>query len=205
MSYEALQQRSDGALVVYEGGIVAFNDASEEQDCCECQSECVIGIGVSSLLRDWPSPFPALPFGHNRSECKWIAVWSHRTVTGNTVGGAQEPDFILKTRGFAAYPGGLPYETTKGSGIYLDEEPYWWAGCNVGGWELVDQSDVGYELTLAEVEALRVPHLSHLFDGEYTILAQVTGRSYHEVPSGTPIVPKEDGKVNLDGFRYLKY
>ena len=200
MSNEAVKESSDGSLnEAGDGSVYYQTDVTVTAD-CYCQA-CYGHLG--GVLRPWPAPNGDLLIWGGRHQCHRLFVWERRTVAANVFGGASAPDYQLKSTFGARNQTGTFFETFEGSGIDLDDEPYWWRTCNRGGYETVTVGSHWYEPTLAACEAFRTGTLD---DGIYTKLVVVQYRHLGGLNPGDPdVVPENDGFVRIVGHYSLKH
>lgn len=144
-----------------------------------------------------------IPEFATRNKCYRLYVWETVTVGGNSYG-SRAPDFILKTndRAFRGHGAPTPFNTTAGSGIPLDDPPYWWADCQWGGY--ADVGSMWFNITSDMIDARRTAVLG---DGTYTMLALVefSHWKYLTGDGGGIIVGVTDGAVVLKGVKHVLY
>lgn len=203
MSAGKLQRSPSGKLRRTPAGKVTRNTASSTECRCGCASVCFAQFGNLTVFRPMGAGYGA-SWG-NVASCHRLFVWERRTVTSNVVGGAGAADWILKTTKQASGGPLGPYETSPGSAVLLDDEPYWWPECEVGGYEIL--ASMWYEPTLAQVEAVRVGTGLLLPDGTYTLLATVRYTHLKElgVSPQPDLVPVTDGRVRLQSLAIVQH
>lgn len=127
----------------------------EGEPCCCTNGECVLYcIGSLKLRRHCDTPPPAgypnypdgppIPMTHWRyNNCHRLLVYENVEICNNRIRSwTSSPDYVIITNSSAEGPYesgpyyGAFYVTYNDpeSGI-LDEQPYWWEDCGVGGWQ----------------------------------------------------------------------
>lgn len=154
--------------------------------------------------QDWERMHGMYPSGYlrggpNPRRCRRLLVYEGVTISGNAItgGGTNTPDYVLKTNSLGYRPDlltptPLPFETTQGSGIDLDTEPYWFETCARGGWEDVEATH-WHKPTLTEIEARRDTALAN---GTWRYLILVSYISY-KFADGTYGIPVNKGSARL--------
>lgn len=133
-----------GKAVILESGKVGIGSAGKaaitgDDGCPECcAGECVgygfgpwdgfspgVGGGGWRIAGTTWTGMPEPSLGHKR--CRRLLVYLARGWASSALTGSDVPDHELATAGSGIVEwDGVPFETTKGSGIFLDDVPYWW-------------------------------------------------------------------------------
>lgn len=207
---------ANGDRILLADGQVKLSSGSSDD--CGCCTACFPDPGPA-LIEDWylrhtddpatyvwpdsASAFYTPNKGPAYRRCHRFFVWERRTVTSNVYGGASAADWILKSNKYARRHlgggAGGPFETAPGSGIDLDTEPYWWSGCEMGGWATV--ASMWYQPTLAQMQSMVRATLP---DGTYSLLASVRYR-HTNAGDGSVIVGVTDGQVMVQYFKHQKH
>lgn len=164
-----------------------------------CCCPCIVSIefGYIQHADDHATANPTSDQNIKLPTCHKLYVWQSRTYTAGVGAGSQRPDYVI-TSNFAGQrlvdpiggPGRYgPFETTQGSGISLDTEPYWW-GC-IGGWEVAAEE---IPVDLATVEPL-IPELVGA-NGTRTVMALFRFREWHDHYVNMMLVPEIYGQLS---------
>jgi hypothetical protein len=164
-----------------------------------------------------------------RVNCHKLFVWKDVRYKDNAVLPADEgktPDYVLSTNGagssysyFTGFSGGpfasgyIPLErdeynypiegTGQPTGDALDEEPYWWKACDIGGYALVSS---WFNPTVAELDTHRNEVATVLADGTYTHLVLVELAKWKKRPSdgNTIQIPENKGSVYFNRWHVVQ-
>jgi hypothetical protein len=163
---------------------------------------------------------PAARVGLIHRDCARLLVYEGVKIVGNAIDASVSgmlPTYVLKTRGQGTPVGiGLTggrtpsfnyinttgfFETSAGSGVALDYEPYWYATCQLGGYEDVTASH-WYQPTIDYIDARRdaTSFAGSLADGTYRYLL-VTANFQQHFASGAVAIPYNRGRVQLTDWR----
>jgi hypothetical protein len=149
-------------------------------------------------------------------DCSRLYVYEGVKITGNAIDPSVSgmlPTYVLKTlpsgtpiltpgagQPFALYTNTTGFfETSAGSGVALDSEPYWYETCQLGGYEDVTGSH-WYQPTIDFIDGRRDEVASPLANGTYRYLIVV--RSFwQKLASGAAAVPFNRGRVAVEVWK----
>lgn len=123
----------DGQIVFSSGSIV-FTAAPEDCECCgepECTT-CAGPAGTSYPRRECTHTTVGEGGDYKvigKNKCNRLLVYEGIQHNGSAFTSIPTPT-ILKTNAVANPGTGNPFETSVGSGIYLNSAPYWWPMCD---------------------------------------------------------------------------
>jgi hypothetical protein len=156
-------------------------------------------------------------------DCSRLLVYEGVKIVGNAIDPSVSgmlPLYAMKTNGaganYGAFVGGVPlpvpfktgFTPSPGpdvpgvpSGADLDTEPYWYATCQLGGWEDVTSSH-WYKPTIDYIDARRdaTSFAGTLENGTYRYLL-VTANFQQHFANGAVAIPYNRGRVALSYWR----
>lgn len=135
--------------------------------------------------------------------CHRLYVWEDIVYSSNEVDVASTgatPSAILTTNGVGqrTIVGG-PFETTPGSGVLLDTQPYWWETCLIGGWEDVTATH-WFQPTIDYLDRRRATSIG---DGTYTVLL-LAMHQHWKFRNGFTLTPPDDCFISMVSWRMFQ-
>lgn len=229
MPVSSLSLRSDGSVAqAADGSVILIDPADSNCAHCPCAvgtCESIVwnpyvqagtGKAGGDLIRfaydgeatgqpwqKWKvAGLPHKRVGPNLRRCHRLLIYEGVTIASNALTGGvgvNTPTYIIMTNGRGYRPGVLPFETTKGSGIPLDTQPYWYSACaGVGGWQDVTATH-WHKPTLTLMDGRRSTALGN---GTYTYVILAAYISW-KFKNGTHAILPTHGSVQFKGWHAI--
>jgi hypothetical protein len=159
-----------------------------------------------------PTGVPGPTYFHyaRRVECHKLFVWKgirYRDNAVHTDDVGKTTDHVLHTNGAGARGfGAEPFLTSYSGGPTgdpLDQEPYWYKTCAIGGWALTTS---WFAPTVAELDTHRDEAAMPLADGTYTHLVLLRFTKWKKQPrdGGAIIIPENQGGVQFRRWQLIR-
>lgn len=123
-------KNSDNQIVKLASGMIHKGEEGDDC-CCEDAGGCFVVAAAGSVFKAGePYGSGAGPYVKRKLiRCNRLLIWENRTAVTGAITGSPTPDQIIETNEEARNLDDTDgrFETTVGSGIFLDDKPYYWA------------------------------------------------------------------------------